>query len=613
MKTKRITLLLTTIVLTLGLILGVSASSITYEGGAEEFVFLPGSGYTSTDLFDNFKNVMPGDKLTEEITIKNNSRDSDYIKLYMQAIPHDESDNPLTYSEAYENTDGKDQADVEGVRDETAATMRDFLNKLTMTVTYTDDNGSEVRLTALPSEEENDLTGNGICLGSFRKGEKIKLKVTLEVPIDLGNEYANRVGEVDWLFTAEHRSDPEPDYPITPINPNITVRKVWVDSGIGRPASIKVNLLRDGMVYDTIVLSEKNNWSHSWPNMDRRYEWSVEEDEVPEGYVATYKKNGSGWVTTITNTKILANELTVEKVWEDDDWEDRPGSVDVVLLRNGEYFDEAELNDRSDWTHTWRNLSVNDSWSVVEKSVPEGYRVSYSYDEAEEKIIVTNTLEEIKPGEDEAETTELTVNKVWADDGTNRPDSIKVYLLRDGELADTVEVTAADDWTYTWTELPAEYSWSIIEAETAGYTAEYAVNGTEVTITNTAVIVKEPYDITVKKVWSDNGDGRPSSAEVVLYNGETAVETVVLSEQNNWTHTWTNLDGDGNWQVIEDSVPVGYTPSYEVTDGVVTITNTATLIQTGQTKWPIPVLCIGGVLLIGAGVVMMFRKRKDNA
>ena len=39
-----------------------------------------GSGYTDTDLFGNFKNVMPGDELTENITIKNNVSGFDYVR-----------------------------------------------------------------------------------------------------------------------------------------------------------------------------------------------------------------------------------------------------------------------------------------------------------------------------------------------------------------------------------------------------------------------------------------------------------------------------------------------------------------------------------------------------
>ena len=39
-------------------------SSVTYQGGAEKFVFLPGSEYTDSDLFDGFKGAMPGDTLT---------------------------------------------------------------------------------------------------------------------------------------------------------------------------------------------------------------------------------------------------------------------------------------------------------------------------------------------------------------------------------------------------------------------------------------------------------------------------------------------------------------------------------------------------------------------
>ena len=75
-----------------------------------------GSGYTDTDLFGNFKNVMPGDELTENITIKNNVSGFDYVKLYIRAVPHDEQGNPLTYDEKFENEDGKDRQNVSATR-----------------------------------------------------------------------------------------------------------------------------------------------------------------------------------------------------------------------------------------------------------------------------------------------------------------------------------------------------------------------------------------------------------------------------------------------------------------------------------------------------------------
>ena len=42
-----------------------------------------------------------------------------------------------------------------------------------------------------------------MLLGTFPGRSKTILTVELSVPFELGNEYANRVGEVDWIFTAE--------------------------------------------------------------------------------------------------------------------------------------------------------------------------------------------------------------------------------------------------------------------------------------------------------------------------------------------------------------------------------------------------------------------------
>lgn len=169
------------------LLLGMGAtafaeSKVTYEGGAEKFVFLPGSEYSETDLFENFKGVMPGDVITQEITVQNNYTKAEKIKIYLRAVVHDEQGNPLS---------------EEVARTEDLVSMQDFLSQLTMTVKQ----GDKVLFSASP--DELDGLKENVLLGTFPGRSKTILTVELSVPIELGNEYANRVGEVDWIFTAE--------------------------------------------------------------------------------------------------------------------------------------------------------------------------------------------------------------------------------------------------------------------------------------------------------------------------------------------------------------------------------------------------------------------------
>ena len=175
-------------------------SSVTYEGGAEKFVFLPGSNYTDTDLFDGFKGVMPGDTLTEKITVKNSYKGCDYVNVYMRAEKHDEKTNPLS-----EKVD--QQEDV--------ASMEDFLSQLEMTVKQ----GDKVLFKASP-DELGGLKDN-VLIARLAKGAEAELTVELEVPIALGNNYANRVGEVDWVFVAEERNNPNPDKREEPEEPEV--------------------------------------------------------------------------------------------------------------------------------------------------------------------------------------------------------------------------------------------------------------------------------------------------------------------------------------------------------------------------------------------------------
>ena len=121
-------------------------------------------------------------------------------------------------------------------------------------------------------------------------------------------------------------------------------------------------------------------------------------------------------------------------------------------------------------------------------------------------------------------------------------------------------------------------------------------------------------DITVKKVWNDDGKNRPESITVQLRNGDTVVDTVTLKEQNGWSHTWTGQPMSDAWSVKEVNVPKGYTATYQKNGFIYTVTNTSTLIQTGQLKWPIPLLAGAGLLLFAGGWILYFKgKRKDHA
>jgi len=192
-------------------------AGVTYENQAEKFIFSPGSDYSKTDLFGkDFKGVMPGDTLTDTVTVRNNASEKVNVEIFMRALGSTDLQSP---------EDGKYEV--------SQAASDFFLDELGLVVIH-----EEKGVIFDAGANETAQLTDWVSLGKFKSGEEVDLVVELTVPIEMNNDYAAKIGALDWQFKVNEYEIVEPTEPTEPSEEPIKETKTGDDMNLILPIAL---------------------------------------------------------------------------------------------------------------------------------------------------------------------------------------------------------------------------------------------------------------------------------------------------------------------------------------------------------------------------------------
>lgn len=395
------------------------------------------------------------------------------------------------------------------------------------------------------------------------------------IVVDINDSHAPTYSLKDFKFTFSNSfTDDASD------TTKISVVKEWVDEGYEskRPQSITVNLLQNGTVYQSAILTA-DNWSLTWDELPKQdedgklYGYTVQEVAV-DGYISNVTAIDGGF--KITNTYNLTS-INVKKVWNDTGYENlRSDSITAVLMQNEKEYSRKVLNAANNWQDSWTDLPVKDaegnhhSYTVTE-NVPLGYTALI--ETTGSNVVITNTIR----------TTSVDVKKEWHDNDNaagERPTSIVVELYQNGLRIKTDWLKASDNWKLKWEGLPLldkagePFQYSVKEANVPdGY-----VSKVETSDDSTSFVTK----FVITNTWESTHGTTEATTE-----GETETTTAPTTEETTTVTTSeeTTKSSEG-WEESKD----------------VTISVSSNKVpQTGHLKWLVLIFAFTGIALIILG------------
>lgn len=338
---------------------------------------------------------------------------------------------------------------------------------------------------------------------------------------------------------------------------SLIVHKQWVGTG-NPPESIKVDLLSDGTVIDTVDLNADNHWSYRWDKLAEGSVYTVEEHPVP-GYEATYE-NGSGsetvkgWIPAVT---VEAGKRYLIVAADNTALTGSPNTNGAYYFGNGN-FKNVIISDKgiiSDSGITeemqWEAVSFSGRAGVYLKNLPSAgkHYLSYQIENGNHNVKATSDTTSYATKVVPDCSNGLKLYRFGSDDTQN----IR-YVMKSESTLKASESDSNAVRLYVW----------------AGGDDEHVI-----TITNTKV--SKLYDVDITKVSAMDPGKTLAGAEFQLLQGEAVLNFSYDAESGVYTYTRetagdvtdTLITGEGGrlhltglpegtYQLHETKAPSGY-------------------------------------------------------
>lgn len=386
----------------------------------------------------------------------------------------------------------------------------------------------------------------------------------------------------------------------------ITASKVWSD-GNGNHSAESVKFLLGSSTTkvlsgvpddiqwgsDEVVLNEANNWKHEWSKLPgytkvgndyKQLYYYIKEIDLATGYEAVYSATAMSKNTDVTVTNVKG--LNITKEWRDelgnkladselpagidkieaDVYESSvaPNSTSRVNGDNGiptdcKLIKTVSLEKSKNWTVTLDGLDKDKYYYVLEKNIPDGFGVTYTYSNngsatGFDTIVNTKTPQKV-------ENMDVRLQKAWSDgdSNTHTNDKVTFNIYRSTNKADVPE--KYNKFTGTM-DKGQNVKFKILTsngaemAQNGSFASEYTMYGS----------AKFSFDMT--KSWINNGE---TEGRVRVLDSSGAVLADIYKSGENWVDgkaipIWS---GDSKYVSVSDYV----TPSWDKSQFVLNLNN----------------------------------------